>query len=271
MRAAHRILFNSSFTASVTRKAFPSIASRIDANASDVLYPALNLKRYDTKPEGEPPRIDLSGKRAVISINRFEHKKNIALAVRAFSLVISRLHKDAPIAKQLILVIAGGYDDRLPENREQLHHLRSLAGELGVLDRTVFLPSFSDADRYALLHHDRSVIVYTPVGEHFGIVPIEAMYCGNNIVAANSAGPTESIVHGVTGLLVEPDPEHFADAIQLLLLPRNQEEEQNAIEMRRKARQHVQDHFSLAAFSTKLEQTLLAMRNTQGRKRKKLS
>jgi alpha-1,3/alpha-1,6-mannosyltransferase len=49
------------------------------------------------------------------------------------------------------------------------------------------------------------VLLYTPENEHFGIVPVEAMYCGCIPLACNSGGPTESIKDGVTGYLLDAD------------------------------------------------------------------
>jgi len=110
----------------------------------------------------------------------------------------------------------------------------------------VFLPSFSEYERAFLLKYAK-VLVYTPSNEvsngirelggnwswanlhmspfvadlariqHFGIVPVEAMYAGLPVVAVNSGGPTESILHNETGLLVPPEPAAFADAIASLL------------------------------------------------------
>eukprot|EP01027_Heterolobosea_sp_BB2_P009201 GEZU01013595.1.p1 GENE.GEZU01013595.1~~GEZU01013595.1.p1 ORF type:complete len:420 (-),score=118.93 GEZU01013595.1:90-1349(-) len=244
MGKAHRILFNSKFTLSVTRDTFPSLAARTNER-EDVLYPALNLQSYDVVPSGKP-KISLSGKKAIVSINRFERKKNIGLALEAYSLLQNKVPKD--VAQSLCLVIAGGYDERLQENREYLQELKQLAQKLGIAEQTTFLPSFSDADRYVLLH-ESSVVVYTPTGEHFGIVPIEAMYCERCVVAANMAGPTESVKSGETGILTDPDPEHFADAIAQLLTT-------DTTSMRKAARKHVQDRFSLEAFSQRLEQVL---------------
>lgn len=36
-------------------------------------------------------------------------------------------------------------------------------------------------------------VVYTPANEHFGIVPVEAMYARKPVIACNNGGPTESI------------------------------------------------------------------------------
>jgi len=41
--------------------------------------------------------------------------------------------------------------------------------------------------------------------ETFGIVLLEAMVLGKNVVAANNLGPSEIITHGTNGLLFEPD------------------------------------------------------------------
>jgi alpha-1,3/alpha-1,6-mannosyltransferase len=54
--------------------------------------------------------------------------------------------------------------------------------------------------------------LYTPINEHFGIVPCEAMYARRPVVAIASGGPTESIREGVTGILcpMPPTPPLFA-------------------------------------------------------------
>jgi hypothetical protein len=43
-----------------------------------------------------------------------------------------------------VLVVAGGYDVRLAENREHLAELQGLARELGVEQQVLFVPSFTD-------------------------------------------------------------------------------------------------------------------------------
>ena len=56
-----------------------------------------------------------------------------------------------------------------------------------------------------------SILLYTPAGEHFGIVPLEAMYCGTPVLAVNSGGPLETIDHGVTGWLVDGQPNAWSE------------------------------------------------------------
>jgi alpha-1,3/alpha-1,6-mannosyltransferase len=46
---------------------------------------------------------------------------------------------------------------------------------------------------------------YTPTNEHFGIVPLEAMNAGVPVLATDTGGPTESVVHKMTGWLLPSD------------------------------------------------------------------
>ena len=55
-------------------------------------------------------------------------------------------------------------------------------------------------------------MLYTPENEHFGIVPVEAMYLGCVVIACNSGGPLESIDHGKTGFLLKANqPKQWAE------------------------------------------------------------
>lgn len=90
------------------------------------------------------------------------------------------------------LVIAGGYDEALPENVEHFEELQQLAEELHVADRITFLRSPSDAQKQLLLYHCCGVL-YTPQNEHFGIVPLEAMYMRRPVIATNTGGPLETV------------------------------------------------------------------------------
>jgi alpha-1,3/alpha-1,6-mannosyltransferase len=55
--------------------------------------------------------------------------QNLGLAVRAFRLM---LDGDEALAAQCALVIAGGYDKRLAENREHYCEIQELVKQLGV-------------------------------------------------------------------------------------------------------------------------------------------
>ena len=53
-------------------------------------------------------------------------------------------------------------------------------------------------------------------GEHFGIVPLEAMAAMRPVIACDSGGPRESVLHGETGYLCRPDPVAIAAAMAQL-------------------------------------------------------
>jgi len=60
--------------------------------------------------------------------------------------------------------------------------------------------------------------LYTPENEHFGIVPVEAMYCRTPVIACNSGGPKESISKNQTGFLLENDDvKGWAEKMKYLL------------------------------------------------------
>ncbi|OAA57605.1 alpha-mannosyltransferase [Niveomyces insectorum RCEF 264] len=152
----------------------------------------------------------------LLSINRFERKKNIGLAIRAFAGLPTSLRDGTR------LVIAGGYDTRVAENVEHHRELDQLAADLGLRAATaatmvtalavpadiqvLFLPSVPAALKTLLLHAPNCrLLVYTPAHEHFGIVPVEAMLAGLPVLACDSGGPTETVVDGETGWLRPAD------------------------------------------------------------------
>ena len=95
------------------------------------------------------------------------------MAVEAFSVLQTLL----PISefKNLHLVLAGGYDPLLRENKEVVDDLRQLIDKEGLVENVSFLLSFNEEQKKALLSACFAVI-YTPSNEHFGIVPIEGMF-----------------------------------------------------------------------------------------------
>jgi alpha-1,3/alpha-1,6-mannosyltransferase len=165
-----------------------------------------------------------------LSLNRFEGKKNVALAVEAFN----KARQDSSFDKNTRLVIggefvegiysvselliwrrsrsSGGYDDKLEDNIQTLAKLRALCDRLGLSHVTIsssegnsitaapttdvlFLLNFTTSQRsYLLLSPNTLGLLYTPQNEHFGIVPVEAMACGLPVLAVNNGGPTETVV-----------------------------------------------------------------------------
>lgn len=144
------------------------------------------------------------------------------------------------------MIVAGGYDELVAENKEYYQELKALVKSLGLEDHVSFLKSVSDAQKRTLLTHS-TCLLYTPDREHFGIVPVEAMYLQCPVIAVNSGGPLETIVHNVTGFLVEPHPEAFAEAMDTFF-----EQPKLRESMGKTGKDWMEKKFSFTAFSKQL-------------------
>ncbi|XP_031444934.1 alpha-1,3/1,6-mannosyltransferase ALG2 isoform X2 [Phasianus colchicus] len=205
------IVVNSKFTASVFKETFKSL-SHINP---DVLYPSLNTSSFETVvPVDIADLIPKKTKFLFLSINRYERKKNLALALEALHELRGRL--DSHQWSEVHLVMAGGYDKRVLENVEHYEELRKIATKLNISDHVTFLRSFTDEQKISLLSNCVCVL-YTPSNEHFGIVPLEAMYMRCPVIAVNSGGPLESILNNVTGFLCDPLPTQFSEAMEKIV------------------------------------------------------
>jgi glycosyltransferase involved in cell wall biosynthesis len=92
-----------------------------------------------------------------------------------------------------------------------------LAVELGVADRVEFRGPVPH-DRVPALLRSADAVACVPWYEPFGIVALEAMACGVPVVATAVGGLMETVVDGVSGLLVPPmAPEALAASLRALL------------------------------------------------------
>ncbi|KAI1329389.1 hypothetical protein F5Y16DRAFT_108732 [Xylariaceae sp. FL0255] len=209
MSFADSIAVNSTFTKGIVSQTWPTLARQREL---EVVYPCVHIKSKDESlSDGKPL---WGGMKFFLSINRFERKKDVALAIKAFA----GLSKES--RKGVRLAVAGGYDPRVSENVSYHKELVDLAESLGLKNMTVktpqtaqavpadvevlFLQNVTNILKEMLLGSAR-LLIYTPSNEHFGIVPLEAMLAGIPVLAANTGGPTETVVEGKTGWLCSPD------------------------------------------------------------------
>ena len=150
------IVVNSKFTAEAFHASFPWISPYFQPK---VLYPTIeedNSTNTITNPQIENHLAYTQGYDHVfVSLNRYERKKNIELALNAFSCMKNTLATTnrtttntttSPSTtstnttdsvgdmdrKKILLVIAGGYDTRVKENVEYLLELKQRAIELNL-------------------------------------------------------------------------------------------------------------------------------------------
>jgi glycosyltransferase involved in cell wall biosynthesis len=170
-------------------------AARLRGEAGvEVLPPGVDVERIALGPVKREPRFVLVG--------RIMWQKNIELAIDAV-----RLLADEGVAATV--VVAGAVDDK---SIPYLDALRARATGLPI----EFRPDPDDADLVALFRTSTAAL-FTARNEDFGIVPLEAMAAGTPVLAVDNGGPRETVVHGVTGWLLPPTAEAFADQMRRVL------------------------------------------------------
>jgi glycosyltransferase involved in cell wall biosynthesis len=162
----------------------------------------VDLSRFT--PDG--PALPRSGRPRLVSVGRLIPRKGITTLLEALAAV--------PGAE---LLLAGGPPLASLGSDDEARRLMFLADELGVADRVRFLGSIPHADVPALLR-SADVYVTPPWYEPFGMAALEAIACGVPVIATAVGGLTETVIDGVTGLLVPPaESGPLAAAISALL------------------------------------------------------
>ncbi|GLA05985.1 alpha-1,3-mannosyltransferase-like protein [Aspergillus niger] len=291
--ASDKVVANSRFTRGVVSGVF----GREKVGDLSVVYPCVDTKAGDggegVVKDGEKL---WGGKKILLSVNRFERKKDLALAIRAYHglgeekrkgtrLVVaggySLLSGRRGCARCLLVerslltgcsLDAGGYDNRVQENVQYHRELDELATGLGLQTATsktvisalsipdsidvLFLLSVPTAFRDTLLLQAK-LLLYTPINEHFGIVPVEAMRAGVPVLASNTGGPLETIVEGETGWLRDAKVDADWTAVMDKVLYGMKQEELDRMSVA--AKERVEKEFSLTAMGEKLEQEIEEM------------
>lgn len=247
LRCATAVVCNSRFTQDVYHATYPSLS------VPSVVYPCVHIPVAATEVDGSTQNRSRksSDRPFFLSLNRFERKKNIPLAIDAFAAAMKMLGNECGNGNDgAQLVIAGGFDARLQENVDHFQELESLINAHSLQGRVLLQRNVSDEERMRLMSNAVAV-VYTPQGEHFGIVPLEAMALGTPVIAVNSGGPVETVVDKVTGRLCEPTPQDFGQAMAGLI-----RDPVLAKKLGSAGPQQVHDKFSLHALGTAMNLTL---------------
>lgn len=207
----------------------------------DELRPGVVSGTAVRKKIGVAPDVPL-----VSLIGRFQHIKGqhifLAMAQRIlaqrpdvhFALAgdnVFNVAKDEKYKQQIIQTVEND-----PKLRERVHFL-----------------GFWPDSREVLAASD--VIACTSYSESLGMVVIEAMSMGRAVVSTSAGGPSETVIDGETGLLVEPgDPVAFAEATLTLLNDPDLHAKIGA-----QARAHVIEHLSVCAYADQMERIMQEM------------
>ncbi len=152
---------------------------------STIIYPPVETDRYYTKEYGD----------FWLSVNRLYPEKRVDLQIEAFKSL-----------EDENLVIAGGFASK---DKSLQHYHKRFAD----LPSNVTISGRTTEKQLLELYARCKGVIYTPIDEDFGLVPIEAQASGKAVVGVNEGGLKETVLHGKTGLLVHPIPESLQKAI----------------------------------------------------------
>ena len=249
---ATKILVNSEFTKHKFYSAFP-ILDRLKVE-TQILYPSIDFSKFDVKNEEDS--IEIITKRCpfFFSLNRFEEKKNFELAIRSFY----EFKKISIKNDNHILVLAGGSTDN---SKGYLNRLDQLTNDLGLNGLVKICQNISHSQRIQFLKKTVATL-YTPENEHFGIVPIEAMFMERPVIGQNNGGPTESISKE-SGFLLEANPKLWGEKMKEL-----GENKAKSEKMGKNGRINVMKNFSFEIFQREFNETVNKIINQKSRNQK---
>lgn len=151
---------------------------------TELLYPGTDTSRF------RPP-MDYATDGHLLAVGRLgEPRKDWGTLLRAYAGALQQ-QPDLPD-----LVLAG--------RGQLLAGDAALLQELGIVDRCRIEEDVDDA-RLLALYQSASMYLLSSREEGFGLVVVEAMASGVPVIATRLDGTRETIVDGVTGLLVERD------------------------------------------------------------------
>ncbi len=158
---------------------------------ADIIYPGIDPSIYSNN----------SYDKYFFYPSRITPEKRFEYAIEAFK-------KSGLASKGFKLIIAGSLQN-IPNYLAYYEKLKSLISGYGEIHTNVPYPQLLD------LYSSAYSVLFTPVDEDFGLIPLEAMASGKPVLAVNEGGPRETVVDGETGYLVNSVDELAQRMIEL--------------------------------------------------------
>jgi glycosyltransferase involved in cell wall biosynthesis len=199
---------------------------RVGPVAHRVLRPVLGaLSRWDAGTAGRADRYVAISQHVASRIRRYYNRDASVIyppvdtefyspdstVPGGFLLIVSALVPYKRIDIAIEAAQLAGMPLRVAGAGPERDRLRALAAERQA--DVEFLGPLEDVEIRALYRQAAAVLL--PGEEDFGIAPVEAQACGRPVVALARGGALETVVDGITGVLVnEPTAGAFADGIR---------------------------------------------------------
>lgn len=147
----------------------------------EIVTPGVSITR--------PKNVSKTSYPSFLYLGRLKPYKNVDVALRAFASIRKR-HLTAKFT-------IAGFGESQP-------YLIQLAKDLGIAKSVIFSGKVTEEEKAVLL--TRNMVVIQPSSiEGWGITVMEANACGTPVIASNVPGLRDSVIDGVTGLLVQPN------------------------------------------------------------------
>ncbi len=185
MRAATRTLTSSYF--------MRESIYRVYGYAPQVCYPGVDAQVF--RPLG------IARERFVLSVGSLQPSKGFDFLIESLARIEEAQRPPLVIVSNSRLEEEATFLSQLAAGRHVVLELKTLIGE----------------DELVNLYNCAACVVYAPVFESLGLVPLEAMACGTPVVGVSEGGVRETVIEGQTGRLVNREPDEFAQAVLSLL------------------------------------------------------
>jgi len=162
---------------------------------SVVIYPSV---REQKDPNSTAQEITQKAGGYWLSVNRLLSNKRIEIQMEAFA--------ELPDEK---LVVVGSYEKGVSQFETYKKYI------YGIKPQNIEILNWVDSIKLNKLYSGCKGFITTARDEDFGMTPIEAMAQGKPVLAPNEGGYKETVVDGVTGILIDDiTPEKLAASVE---------------------------------------------------------
>lgn len=183
------------------------------ADNIEIIPPGVDIKKFRPSRQEEGEQKIVLPRKYVFCLSRIDTNKGHDLLLNAFDIVSKEID-------DVYLVIGGGSPNPKERELKLLESIDGLIKKKKMQDRVEVVGYVPDED-LAAYYRQAQLFALPSLFEPFGMTALEAMVCGQTVVASKYGGIQNVITSGKDGFLVDPrNAGEFADAIIKVLKDR---------------------------------------------------
>ncbi len=231
-------------------KTYKFIASRVIKNIEEIATNSettnQRIKRYFNRPATViNPGIDYEGFTNNGDDNFFFYPSRILVNKRQDYVIEAFKHFSRKSKGRKYRLVIAGTVSKDPEHQAYLKRLKDASKGYDI----EIIENISDA-RLREMYSRSSAVLFAAINEDYGFIPLESMSSSKPIISVNEGGPTETIVDGKTGFLIN-SPAQMAEKMKFIV-----EHPALAEKMGKDGRRRVEQKYSWDAFFEKFDPLL---------------